>query len=119
MANESGNTSLFRYENRYNILFRLLICTLTAILALIEWNFDLILAISGAFGLLGVYGGPTILGWKSKEMILDITNGVDPNVHKTPTTKEWASHTVWYLVIFGTIVVAFIAVFVDIIEGYS
>ena len=63
---EAPNNSLFQYENRYNILFRLLICTLTAILALIEWNFDLILAISGAFGLLGVYGGPTILGWKSK-----------------------------------------------------
>merc|ERR1719454_415533 len=77
--NEPQNQSLFRYENRYNILFRLLICTLTAILALIEWNFDLILAISGAFGLLGVFGGPTMLGWKSKQMMLDITNGVDPN----------------------------------------
>ena len=31
--------------------------------------------------------------WKSKEMMLDITNGVDPNVHKTPTTKEWARHS--------------------------
>jgi hypothetical protein len=62
---------------------------------------------------------PEMAKIKSKEMMLDITNGVDPNVHKTPTTKEWASHTVWYLVIFGTIVVAFIAVFVDIIEGYS
>jgi len=113
------NDSLFQYKNRYNILFRLLICTLTAVLALIEWNFDLILAISGAFGLLGVYGGPTILGWKSKEMMQTITNGVDPNVHKTPTTKEWTSHNAWFYVIFGTIVVAFVAVFVDIAEGYS
>lgn len=118
-AQQPPSNAIFTYENRYNILFRLLICTSTAILALIEWNFDLILAISGAFGLLAVYGGPVVLEWKSKSAVHKITRGVDANVHKTPMTKTWVDHTFWLLLIGGTVVVAFIAVFIDIIEGYS
>lgn len=118
---ENGNVinRICSYDKRYSILFRVLICTSTAILALIEWNFDLILAISGAFGLLATYGGPCILEWKSKQMMNEITNYVDPNVANTPVTKQWTSHRSWSIIIIGTALIAFIAVFVDIIQTYA
>ena len=116
---ENNNRRICSYDKRYSILFRVLVCTLTAILALIEWNFDLILAISGAFGLLAVYVGPCILEWKSKEMITEITNYSDLNAANTPTTKEWTSHRSWIIAIAGTALIAFIAVFVDIIQTYA
>ena len=122
--NNNGNNDnvinrICNYDKRWSILFRVLVCTSTAILALIEWNFDLILAISGAFGLLAVYGGPCILEWKSKQMMNEITNYADPNVANTPITKEWTSHRSWQIVICGTALIAFIAVFVDIIQTYA
>jgi len=91
----------------------------TAILALIECNFDLILGVSGAFGLLAVYVGPCVLKWKSRQMMQSITNYSDVNAHVTETTKSWTGHKSWIIVIVGTVIVAFIAVFVDIIQKYS
>eukprot|EP01083_Nonionella_stella_P015446 43235_1 len=103
----------------YKIVFRVLVCTITAILALIEWNFDLILAVSGAFGLLAVYGGPCILEWKSRQYMKEITNHTDPNVHVTPQSKSWTYHRSWIFITCVTSLLACIAVFVDIIETYA
>ena len=114
-----GNGRFCSYENRYSILIRCLICTLSAILALIEWNFDFILAVSGAFSLLAVYIGPCLVEWKSKKMMQAITNYSDATAHCTETTKRWTAHVSWIIIIVGTVVVAIIAIFVDMIQEYS
>eukprot|EP01084_Bolivina_argentea_P203253 347178_1 len=115
----NNNNNICSGNKKYNVLFRILICTLTAMLALIEWNFDLILSVSGAFGLLAVYGGPCVLEWKSREMMKHITNYTDLNVYKTSNTKSWTEHKSWIFVICGTALIACIAVFVDIIQTYA
>ena len=69
--------------------------------------------------MLAVYGGPCVLEWKSKEMMMEITNYSDVNAANTPITKPWTSHISWIIIIVGTSLIAFISVFVDIIQTYG
>eukprot|EP00483_Globobulimina_turgida_P013269 UN13293 len=104
------------YNQRYIVIIKITLCTLVSGLALIEWNFELILAIAGAFGLLPLYIAPCYLEYKSKQFIneicMDNNNNSHVNVGNTSNTKDWISHISWLFIITGISLISFIAVFI-------
>merc|ERR1712242_551300 len=99
---------------------KVLLCVCVSALALAEYDFELILALSGAFKLLATYVGPCILEWKSTQYMNHICsdNGQE-DAAVTPVTKAWISHKAWLYVIVVVSVVAFFAVFVTTIIQYA
>ena len=107
-------------------MIKIILCTLVSGLALLEWNFELILAFSGAFKLLACYLGPCILEYKSKRFMNEIcSNNYDQDeenindVATTSVTKQWIAHYLWLFVITAISLIAFLAVFVYTIEQYT
>eukprot|EP01084_Bolivina_argentea_P101323 181681_1 len=101
------------YHQRYVVIIKITLCTLVSGLALIEWNFELILAISGAFKLLATYVAPCYLEYKSKQFMNEICiDNENINVGNTVNTKKWMSNVWWFCIITGIALIAFVAVFV-------
>lgn len=110
-------------HSRNSIIIKVVICVLGSGLALGITNFELVLALSGAFKLLATYIGPVILEWKSKQFMKDICSDVDlpegEDASATVVTKKWVSHQVWWWLITIVSIFAFFAVFVYTIEEYT
>ena len=112
------------YRQRYVVMIKVILCTLVSGLALLEWNFELILALSGAFKLLACYLGPCILEYKSKQFMNEICSDNYENnnindVSKTSNTRQWTSHYLWLFIISAISIIAFFAVFVYTIQQYT
>jgi len=107
------------YRHRHKIVIKIIMCTFVSGLALIESDFEFVLSLAGAFGLLAVYCGPCVLHWKSTQFMRDIC--VDRNdaaeideqnemdVADTPIAARWRTHTAWLFCIPILSLVAFIA----------
>ena len=107
---------------RNNIIIKVAICVLGSGLALGITDFELVLALSGAFKLLATFIGPVIMEWKSKQFMNDICSDAEfqgEDASATVVTKEWVSHQVWWWVITAVSLFAFFAVFVYTFEEDS
>jgi len=106
---------------RNSIILKVCICVLGSGLALGITDFELVLALSGAFKLLATYIGPVILEWKSKQFMNDICSDLPEgeDASATVVTKGWISHKGWWWAITIISIFAFFAVFVYTIEEYS
>merc|ERR1719361_345951 len=82
------------YNPKYLIVIKVAICVISSGLALLVWNFELVLALSGAFELLAMYIGPVILEWKSRQFMNEICSDNDngEEVADTVVTKSWIAH---------------------------
>ncbi len=62
-----------QYDAKYLIVIKVAICAVSSGLALVIWNFELVLALSGAFELLAMYIGPVLLEVCSLYFVLSDT----------------------------------------------
>lgn len=103
------------YNAMYLIVIKVVICVLSSGLALLIWDFGLVLALSGATQLLAMYIGPVVLEWKSRQFLNEICSDDDQRVDVADTmvTKQWIAHKAWWALITISCAVAFFAVVVD------
>ena len=102
------------YNAMYLIVIKVVICVLSSGLALVIWDFGLVLALSGATQLLAMYIGPVILEWKSRQFMNEICSDNDQRVDVADTmvTKQWIAHRLWWVLITISCIIAFFAVIV-------
>lgn len=116
-TNTMGQTFLTEEESNdhyWHLIMRFVLCTVTAVLALLVWNFDFIVVLSGGMAMVALIAIPSYMEYKSRQVMTSIVVGNDemaPNVRRGNNfQKEWIDNKFWYIAAAITSIVAFIGV---------
>ena len=119
-----GNALLDRFERfrsqplkyRYKVILRGLIIVICAGLALLMWNFDFILILSGILTLISLNGIISYAELKSQAMFKQITN--DEYAFMTPVSDFTSGHPGWAYIVIAIAAIGAVGIIAELAANY-